>query len=53
MIAEELKEGNWVNVRMRALLADAFCPRCGAHNKLHDNDACGMRYIPEETYEQI
>lgn len=45
---EELREKNWINKRMRALLSDAFCPRCGVHEKLHDNQACGMRFEKDE-----
>lgn len=47
----ELRKSEWINERMRALLAELFCPRCGLHNKLHNDDACGMRYLPEESYE--
>jgi hypothetical protein len=41
-------EVNWINTRMRKLLAEDFCPVCGKHRKLHDNDACPMRYVKEE-----
>lgn len=44
---------NWINVRMKALLAEDFCPSCGKHNKLHDDNKCEMRWNPEEDNEQL
>lgn len=38
----------WVNVRMRRLLAEDFCPACGKHRVLHDDKACSMRFVKEE-----
>jgi len=39
----------WINARMKKLLADAFCPACGRHNVLHDDKKCAMRYTKEES----
>ena len=39
---------NWINIRMRALLADDFCPECGKHKRMHDDKKCLMRWTPEE-----
>ena len=39
----------WINIRMRKLLADAFCPACGKHNVLHDDKKCNLRYVKEEN----
>lgn len=37
----------WINARMRKLLADDFCPACGKHNVLHDDKKCTMRFVKE------
>lgn len=39
---------NWINIRMRALLADDFCPECGKHKRMHDDKKCLMRWTSEE-----
>jgi len=39
----------WINARMKKLLADAFCPACGRHNVLHNDKKCAMRYTKEES----
>lgn len=43
-----MNRANWINVRMRKLLADDFCPECTKHRMLHDDKSCGMRFILEE-----
>ena len=48
MITERDQEVNWTNVRMRKLLAEDFCPECGKHKVLHNNDACPMSYAKKE-----
>ena len=55
LIDEELKNENWVNVRMKKLLAgapapkwaDAFCCVCRKHHTRHDDAKCSMRYEEE------
>jgi hypothetical protein len=37
-----------INSEMRKLLAENFCPQCSKHNKLHDDEACNMRWEKEE-----
>ena len=37
----------WINARMRKLLAEDFCPACGKHNVLHNDKQCTMRYVKE------
>ena len=44
---QSLKE-EWINERMKKLLAEDFCPRCSKHKTLHDDTACGMRWEKEE-----
>ena len=39
----------WINARMKKLLADDFCPACGKHNVLHDEKKCNLSYVKEEN----
>lgn len=41
----------WTNARMRKLLADDFCPKCGKHAVLHDDKKCDMRFVKYEEVE--
>jgi hypothetical protein len=38
----------WINARMRKLLAEDFCPTCGKHKVLHDDKKCTMRFVKED-----
>ena len=42
----------WVNARMKKLLAEDYCPACGKHNVLHNDKKCTMRYTKQETEEE-
>lgn len=42
------EQNDWIVTRMRKLLASDFCPRCGKHKALHDNETCNMRFVPDE-----
>ena len=44
----QMSRDNWTNTRMRALLADDFCPKCTKHRMLHDDKLCSMRFVIEE-----
>jgi len=40
-----------INAGMKKLLAENFCPSCGKHNVLHDDEQCSMRWEKEEELE--
>ena len=44
-----LSDSNWINVRMRKLLARDFCPVCGLLPADHDDERCEQRYTKEES----
>ena len=55
LIDEELKNENWINTRMKRVVAEIpaqkwhenFCPECKVHATRHNDAKCSMRFTEE------
>lgn len=39
---------DWINERMKKVLARPFCPKCYLFLEQHDDSVCNMRYEEDE-----